>query len=214
MSVITAVEQAICERLKNGLGRMVDDVRSYGGELDAGLDEVIRVLPAAWVTFGGIQQTKATNTTRRKFKASARFVVIVGDKNIRSEADARHGGVLNEEVGTNNLVFAVRRLLSGQDLGLSIDYLSPGRVRTLFHTQIEREAMSVFACEFDTAWIEDALENGSYPTPTIDTNADAIFTRYSGTLDQPADDWLRTHISYNNPNTALNPDAEDIITYD
>ncbi|MFV2162404.1 phage protein Gp37, partial [Escherichia coli] len=66
--------------------------------------------------------------------ATGRFVVVVGDYNTRSEQSARQGGSVRDEVGTNQLVESVRRLLTGQDLGLEIDYFEPGRVRTLFNT--------------------------------------------------------------------------------
>ncbi|MCZ5321372.1 DUF1834 family protein [Escherichia coli] len=39
--------------------------------------------------------------------------------------------------------------------------MEPGRVRTLFNTGVSERAMSMFACEFDTRWVEHALENGN-----------------------------------------------------
>jgi phage gp37-like protein len=212
--IITQIETALCERLRAGLGRMVDDVGTYGGEIDQGLNEVIRLLPAVWVTFGGVQQTKAMNTARNKFKRTALFGVLVGDKNTRSEASARHGGSRLDEVGTNNLVAAVTRIISGQDLGLRIEAFKPGAVRTLFNTTIEHDAMSVFACEFHTSWIERTLENGKYPELTHDTtHYDNLFTRYGGELSVPDPDWRRTHIQYEDPNTG-DIIAKDIINYE
>ncbi|MEH5891643.1 phage protein Gp37, partial [Enterobacter roggenkampii] len=110
------------------------------------------------------------------------------------------------------------RLLSGQDMadtGIKIDPLSPGRVRTLFNTQIESQAFSVFACEFDTKWIESALENGRYPlTDAPEGHADHMFRIYGGatTDDDPA--WLKTRLSYDLKQPDKDNAAEDIISHE
>ena len=68
--ILIQTEDAIIARLRLGLGRMVQEVGSYGGELDEGLGEAIRRFPAAWVTFGGITKTEPYGTSRQKFKAT------------------------------------------------------------------------------------------------------------------------------------------------
>lgn len=213
--MIIQTERAICERLRQGLGRMSSAVRSYGGELDGEPEEISRQLPAVWVTFGGIQKTENANVGKRKYKAHGRFVVIVGERSVRSEESSRQGGPNLNEVGTYKLVAAVRRLLSGQDMSLPIAHLIPGRVRTLFNTRLERQALSVFACEFDTAWMEEALENGAFPL--IDAPADSvdsIFTGYQGAVSQPDPDWLTTRLDYHIPGSHALSDGEDIISHD
>lgn len=216
--ILIQTENAIIARLRLGLGRMVKEVGSYGGELDGALEEAIRRFPAAWVTFGGVSKTEPTSTSRQKFKATGQFVVMVGDRNVRSEAAGRHGGPGSGEIGSYSLVYAVRRLLSSQDLGLPIAELMPGRVRTLFNTQQERQAFSVFACEFQTAWIEEALPRDHWPcppaagTPDAESSPDAVFTRFQGKLGQPDPDWLRTGLYYHlSPDDGV-PDAQDILT--
>ncbi len=170
------------------------EVRTYGGELDEDPGLIARCLPAAWVTFGGIVKTERYSTSHRKYIATGRFVVVVGSYNVRSEQSARHGGVAGDEVGTNLLVESVRRLLTGQDLGLKIDYFEPGRVRTLFNTGVSKQAMSVFACEFDTRWVEHALENGRWPERGAE--ADRAFCRYHGILSDPDPELLNIGIRY------------------
>ncbi|HCB7978639.1 TPA: DUF1834 family protein, partial [Escherichia coli] len=91
-------------------------------------------------------------------------------------------------------VESVRRLLTGQDLGLEIDYFEPGRVRTLFNTGVAERAMSVFACEFDTRWVEHALENGKWPERGAE--ADRLFNRYHGRLSDPDPELLNLGIRY------------------
>ncbi|MCL6375961.1 DUF1834 family protein [Pectobacterium brasiliense] len=216
--IIRDIERGIISRLQKGLGRMTPNVCSYGGELDGEPEEVARAMPAVWVTFGGVQATKNANVGKRKYEVTGRFVVIVGERSVRSEEASRHGGANIGEVGTYRMVEAVRRLLSGQDLaesGLKIDFLMPGRVRPLFNTRLERNALSIFACEFDTKWMETALENGKYPLEgAAPFHPDSVFTGYHG-VTSPADpDWLRTHLSYDIPQTPASPDAEDIIHHE
>lgn len=213
--IIALIEKTMCDRLRQGMGRMVQGVHSYGGEMDAEPAEVIRRLPGVWVTFGGIQKTENTSITKRKYKTYGRFVVIVGERNMRSEEATRQGGPGLEEVGTYKMVEAVRRLLSGQDLGLRIAHLVPGRVRTLFNTKVGDAALSVFACEFDTYWVEEALENGLFPVVNAPADSiDSIFSGHMGSQSEPDADWLTTHLRYDIPQTPLSPDAEDIIHHD
>lgn len=213
--IIALTEKAMCERLRQGMGRMVQGVHSYGGEMDGEPADVVRRLPGVWVTFGGIQKTEPTSISKRKYKTYGRFVVIVGDRNVRSEEATRQGGPGLQEAGTYKMVAAVRRLLSGQDLGLGIAHLVPGRVRTLFNTKAEGAALSVFACEFDTYWVEEALENGLFPVVDAPADSiDSIFSGYLGSQSEPDADWLTTRLSYDIPQTSRSPDAEDIIHHD
>lgn len=216
--IIARTEEAIIARLRLGLGRMVREVGSYGGELDDGLEEAIRRFPAVWVTFGGVPRTEPYSASKWIYKADASFVVMVGDRSVRSEAASRIGGAAAAEVGTYRLVTAVRRLLSAQDLGLPIHPLQPGRIRTLFNSRLENDAFSVFACEFSTFWMEEALPQLRWPTPpaagtpgAID-DPDAVFAGYQGKTGEPDPDWLRTGLNYHLMPDDGQPDASDILT--
>ncbi|EFM3262626.1 hypothetical protein WGA_00754 [Escherichia coli KTE40] len=216
--IITDIEQAIVNRLKQGLGHIARSVSSYGGEMDGEPEEVIRQLPGVWVTFGGVQKTERSSTARNKFVTHGRFVVIVGDRSVRSEEASRTGGPTSAEVGTYRMIAAVRRLLSGQDMaesGLKIDALQPGRVRTLFNTRLEKNAFSVFACEFDTKWMENALENGRYPlVDAPDGHDDSLFRPYHGKTSEDDPEWLRTRLIYDLKNPEQPDAAEDIVNHD
>lgn len=214
MHPIAAIELAIIDRLKRGMGRMVRDVCSYGGELDGDVAEVIRALPCAWVTFGGVLKTAPYSTSRSKYKADGRFVVIVGDRAIRSDHASRHGGARPDEVGTYPLLYAVRYLLSNQDLGLKVSALQPGRIRTLFNTKLNDQALSVFACEFDVSWLEETLPNNTWPAPQSEADDAQLFAKYSGELGIPDPDWLTTHLGYDLTNTAVSPDVESVIQHE
>lgn len=227
MPIITAVELAIVDRLTRGLGRMVDSVQTYGGEFDdENLADVIRRFPAAWVTFGGVRKTTPVDLSRQKWRTEATFVVMVGARSARSEAASRHGGPSVGEIGTNLLIYGVRRLLTQQDLGLRIKEFAPGSVRTLFNTRLAREAFSVFALEFHTEWVEQALPARTLPEPVdpadIDrtdptSGIDSVFAAYAGQLDPASQHWNSTALNYYLDPTKVThapdqPDAQDIVT--
>ncbi|WP_103035228.1 DUF1834 family protein [Castellaniella caeni] len=187
--IYTRIERAIVARLREGLGKMVRACDSYGGELDDDLGNVITLLPAVWVTFGGINDTKPVSTARQKYRVSGTWVVMIGEKtNVRGNQPGRQGGPMITEVGTYPLLYAVRRLLSGQDLGIEIDQLRPGRVRTLFNTRVSQTPMTAFAAEFRADWIEAALDNGRWPAPEGIDDLDALFARHAGRTDTPYPD--------------------------
>ncbi|HCJ2455789.1 TPA: phage protein Gp37, partial [Klebsiella pneumoniae] len=118
--IITQIESAIIDRLTRGLGKLVREVHSYSGELDGDPADVIRQLPGVWVTFGGIQGSELLSTAGNKWRDTGRFVVIAGARSVRSDEATRHGGPAFGEIGTYQLVYAIRRLLARQDLGLTI----------------------------------------------------------------------------------------------
>jgi len=209
---VEAIEAAMIARLRAGLGRMVRQVDSYGGEFDEGLPQVIRQFPAAWVTFAGVTGTRPQSTSRVRYIVRGRFVVMVGDRSVRAAASRRSAG----EPGTYTLQHAVRRLLANQDLGLDgVDVLQPGAVRTLFNGAIQSQGFSIFACEFDTAWREEPLPAGRWPSPDLKSpdDPDAMFAKYQGQLDPPYPDVTHVRLDYRLPTTASDdaPDASDLV---
>ncbi|WP_423197448.1 Mu-like prophage protein gp37 [Cupriavidus sp. H19C3] len=211
MPIITAVELAIVQRLRVGLGKMVKSVETYGGELDDDTEDVVRAFPAAWVTFGGVRDSKPYSTAREKWRKEALFAVMVGARSVRNEQSARHGGAGRREVGTNQLIYAVQRLLTQQDMGLPIRELEPAKVRTLRHVIVRSESFSCFAIEFHTAWIDEALPRDRFPAPDGPDHPDAIFAEHGGQLSVPDPDWLRTGLNYHLAPDDGKPDATDLI---
>lgn len=166
--MIASIEQAIKQRLSDGLGRMVTGVFTYGGEFDSdGLAQVVNQFPAVWVMFAGIKHSKKHDTRGTRYKVTGEFTVLVGDRASGSEADSRFGGMHSNDVGTYRLLQACRHLLTNQSLGLSMSPIQPGAVKSLFSRTLEHEAISVFALAFEAEWFEDALLNGGWPRPTI-----------------------------------------------
>ena len=211
--IVTAVELAIVDRLTRGLGKMVTEVKTYGGEFDDDeLDAVVRRLPAAWVTFGGVPRTEPYSTSKSKWRAEGTFVVMVGARSLRNEQAGRHGGAAETEIGTNLLISAVRHLLNNQDMSLPIRNLAPGAIRTLFNTKVRNEALSVYALEFHTAWMEDTLFLGAFPQGSVEGSLGAVFEQYGGQIDPETPDWKTTVFNYFlKPGTSDAPDAQDQI---
>lgn len=184
--MITRIEQALVERLQRGLGRLVSTVKSYGGELD---DESLSTsrLPICLVTFGGAR-IERMGTNARRHQSTANFVIIVAVNSLRSNLAARQGGVDKREVGVNQLITAVRRLLDSQTLGRMVKPLKPTKVRTIFNNAtFKGGAITAYAIEYDAVYDDLApLEDGLFPEETRDVeNPDYVFTRYQGEHSEP-----------------------------
>lgn len=181
--MITEVENALVDRLTRGLGQLANTVKSYGGELD---DESLGTgrLPMVLVTFGGAR-IEPMGVRGTAFRTSAKFVVIVAVRSLRSNQAARQGGVDKREVGANQLIYAVRRLLDTQRLGGLVKPLKPLAIRTLFNNaQFRTEKVTAYAIEYEAAFDDvTPLEDGLYPEKTQDpTNPDFVFTHYAAEL--------------------------------
>ena len=183
--MIAAIETAIIDRLKTAAGMSyLRAVESYGGQFDDDTFDVVRVLPAVWVTFAGAG--KPVQTGENRFLKSATFAVMCGARNVRSERTTRHDGP-NGEIGAYTILQDVESLLLMQDLGLAIDHLRPGAVRTLYNTRLRTNGLAVFAQEWHTKYV----------------------------VTKPTDeevDLLRIGLHYNLKPGDDNPDANDLVT--
>lgn len=186
--MITQIEQALVNRLSRGLGKLAYRVDSYHGELDdAAID--VRRLPAVLVTYGGSRIERAGVTAKgHRHKSTDTFVAIVMVRSLRSNQAARQGGVAKFEVGANQLVYAVLRLLTNQTLDNLVEPIKPIAVRTLFnYVELQKERLTAYAVEFEVCYsIQPPLEDGEYPAPTDDpTHPDYLFNAYNGELTPP-----------------------------
>ncbi|CAB3834447.1 hypothetical protein LMG26858_00863 [Achromobacter anxifer] len=221
--IYTRIELAMSARLAAGLRGLVKGVTTYSGEMDDDLARIAAAMPAAWVTFGGILGTKPYSTSQQKWVATGKFVVMIGQTSIRSDAAARHGTGRPSEIGANALAWAVRRLLIGQELTdqdatLRINPLRPGRARTLFNTQLQGKPVTVYAVEFETDWIEEALPKQRFPSRGEGGGPaqgdDAIFDAYPPAARSGADpDLLSVHLHHHLTPMKDQPDATDIVQF-
>ena len=161
--MIATTEDAIIAHIKDaasatpGLGYRLKAVTSYGGELDDGLDKVIRAFPSVWVTYQGGDKPRAVSTQKNKWLMSATYSVMVGSRNVRGERATRQGsqtpGAL-KEVGAYQMLADISLLLAGQDFGLPIKRLQPGAIKTLYNEKLRGQGLAVFAREFHTEYVE------------------------------------------------------------
>ncbi len=148
--MIAVIEEAIKARIAEAALPYKPAIATYGGEFDEGLDQVVRRFPAVWVVFAHDGPGKAISTSKEIWHIPATFVVLVGARNLRSEASTRQGD--GRQVGTYRMLADVRRLLTGQDLGLPIDPFVPGRARTIVNASLKGQAVSAFALEWHTIY--------------------------------------------------------------
>lgn len=183
--MIAEIETAIIDRIKTASGmRYLRSVESYGGQFDDDTFDVVRLLPAVWVTFAGAGRPVQAGESR--FVKPATFAVMCGARSVRSERTTRHDGPAGE-VGAYSILQDVETLLMMQDLGLAIDHFRPGAVRTLYNTRLRSNGLAVFAQEWHTKYV--------VTKPTDDEV-----------------DLLRIGLNYNLKPGDDNPDASDLVT--
>lgn len=155
--MIAAIEAAMVARIQAAsdddvLGYKLRTVGSYGGELDEELSKIALQFPAAWVVFAG---ERISEKGGGRHRAEANFVVIVAAKNYRNEKATRHGAA--GEVGSYQLITDVKALFIERNLGLEIDAFKPVAVRSLFSGKLRTSSASIFAVEFRTAYVMEAV---------------------------------------------------------
>lgn len=168
MHKIDQVEAAIIQRIRDAAFPWLRFVGSYGGELVGDWQEVVRALPAVWVAFQNVSEPRPRDTAQTRFEAWMQFSVIVASRSVRSEAAARSGGPTGTPyVGTYAMLRDIGELICMKDFGLDgVDYLRPGRIRTLFSAKVASQAMSVLAQEWAARFVFTLREPGQRPLGT------------------------------------------------
>lgn len=146
MMPLAALEAAIVERIRAAKLTYLRYVGSYGGELVGDWRDAVRALPAVWVAFAGGTAPRLLNTAQTRHESVLTYSVLVADRSVHSEAATRQGGPASP--GTYRMLADVAALLTGADLLPDVDYLRPGRVRTLFGPQVAQAALSVLSQEW------------------------------------------------------------------
>lgn len=186
--MISKIEQALIERLTLGLGKMATSVDSYAGEIND--DQLsVRRLPACLVSYGGsVFEAKSMGVRGKRYQATDVFVVLVITRSMRSSVAARLGGATEQEVGTNQLLGAVKHLLINQTLDGLVQPIQPKRIRTIWNNaEVKKEKLSAYAIEFEISYNEcNLLDDGRFPEG-IEPN-EQVFKQYQGKLDEPQGD--------------------------
>jgi len=172
--MIGAIEQAIIDRIAaaNGaagaLGYELRKIASYGNELDSGIKSLVRQFPACWIVFGGAPKPRRQAGDIWLYEPV--FSVIVAAKNRRNEEAARRG--VGAKPGSYQICEDIAGLLVGQDLGLAIERIQPGAIRSVLNGAVQGADASIYALEIHTSYESEKAaptENiGSFTTFHVD----------------------------------------------
>jgi len=153
--MIGTIEQAMIDKIAAAssgatpaLGYKIRDVKSYGGELEGPVTEIAKRSPAVLVMFSGIRE--ALHLGGEQWQYTAGYAVIVLHQDRRNNKAARHGAGAGD-VGSYQMATDMLQLLVGEDLGLGIGAIEPGRVVAL----INSKTVSVYSVEIRTTFIID-----------------------------------------------------------
>ncbi|MBI1214550.1 MAG: DUF1834 family protein [Alphaproteobacteria bacterium] len=149
--MIGSIEQGIVDRLtaaseSGGLGYAFKKVDSYGGDLDAAVDRIIRDTPAALVISKGLT---VVQTARTRVKLRAGFGVLCCARSLRNEKAARNGTPLGG-VGSYQLIEDVTSLLIFQTFGLAINPLALTGVVPVANDRLDGKLLSIYSVEVET----------------------------------------------------------------
>lgn len=150
-SPVRQIEQAMLARLRTPRPYAGLLVESYDGQLDDELFEWVRKLPASWVTFDSISDTK--RVSRRELLVTGAFEVLCAQRHLVENA-RRLNASQAADIGLYELLEDNKLLLANQKLGLAIQPLTPGAVRSVMKGQAQRDAVAVYSQVFRTRWIE------------------------------------------------------------
>ena len=138
------IEDAIISKLqplKASLG--IRAIKTYQGELESEeeIKRLVMLFPAVYVVYGG---SRYEDFGARQVEHMA-YHLIVCDRNLRSEAEARRGG--SENPGTYAMLEGSRDALCGSQLSMEIFPIKPiGKVPIWFAGGI-----SIYGAEYETA---------------------------------------------------------------
>ena len=141
---IEQIEDAVIDELqplKATLGVRV--IKSYQGELESeeDINRLVRLFPAIYVVYGGSEY--AEHGARKIEKMG--YVLLVCDKSLRAEEEARRGGAKNP--GTYAMLNAIRDRLFGSMLSLEMLPMTLLREAPLWFSR----GISIYSAEYETA---------------------------------------------------------------
>lgn len=164
MQIVSDIETAMVSALRataDAGSFAVPTIESYGGQLDDDTLEWVRVLPALWVVFAGADKPKRESTSAKTWRFTGTFTVFAAQRNLAGNQALRQGDARNP--GVYALMQLGLAALLGKDLGLAIQALQPGAVRTVFSGVVNRDAVMVYAANWHCDWITSATESALTP---------------------------------------------------
>lgn len=170
-SPIAQIEAGMVARLTtvprpNGLALKAE---SYGAQLDDETFGWIRSLPAVWVTFDAVTEMKRVG--RRTFKLKGGYEVLVAQRHLVQDDRRLNADTAGRDVGAYELIEQNKLALVNSDLGLQIQPITPGAIRSVMKGLVNREAIVVMAQAFSTEWMEEYPDEALTPDGQLVTVA-------------------------------------------
>jgi phage gp37-like protein len=167
-NAVTQIENAMVQQLRT-VARDYPGlvVESYAGQLDDELFAWVRTLPATWVTFSGLTEYKRLSV--HAFKAHGKFEVLIAQRDLSENAGRLNAPAAGRAVGAYALLDDNKRALVNQQLGLAIQPFTPGPIRAVMKSMVNREAIVVYAQEFSCEWQEVFQDEPASPAGELQT---------------------------------------------
>jgi len=181
--MIATIENAMLARLRAAegpgkLGYTFKTLESFPDDWASYLQAHPEIrCPAAWATFAGAQNIREEDSGT--VSADGTFFMIVAGQSSRNEVSSRHGD-RDGSPGSYQLAIDALMLLTGQDFGLDITRMKPGRS----FQQVEmadpqrKRGISAIAVEMETRFYLEPL--------SFDHEAPVPFTDFHANWDVPA----------------------------
>lgn len=199
--MIASIELAMIGALRAAevaglLGYKWGTLETYPDDWDLYFEEKVDWrAPAAWAVFAGANRIMMTGQGRIRFEG-AQFGLVVAAENKRNETSTRHGGPADAplpEPGSYQLLMDAAAILSGSTLGIDIDALAPGAVRTVRpFDALKKRNVSMLAIMFTTAFeisaIEGDLDLADFETFHLDWDVAPFGVGKAGAIDGDPDE--------------------------
>lgn len=152
--MIGEVEQGLLDKVaaahggaSSALGYNFKTLDSYGGELEASPEEIAKNAPFMLAMFTGFSNSEEIGPG--EYKHTAGYTLILGTRDRRNNEASRRG--VGAKPGSYQLIEDVLKLVCGDDLGLDIEAVLPGRVRPLANAK----SLSIYAVEVSTKFVAE-----------------------------------------------------------
>lgn len=181
--VLNQIQNAIIERLHQGLGSSVTDIEVFFGGLENKDAFINKEKKTSVLLTLNQAHIKIKNSERQRFELIAGFYVVCVNNRITNSETL-------QSVNINDLIYAVLRLLSGQRLNEHLNSLGlqPKSVRPVFFNPADTNSkdLNIYAIEFEAGFDIYGLESDQYPEYTNDvSNPDYLFSKFNGSHSEP-----------------------------
>lgn len=181
--VLNQIQNAIIERLHQGLGSLVTDIEVFFGGLENKDAFINKEKKTAVLLTLNQAQIKIKSSERQRFELIANFYVVCVNNEINDSESLQNTNI-------NDLIYAVLRLLSGQRLNEHLNSLGlqPKSVRPVFFNPPDANSkdLNIYAIEFEAGFDIYGLESDQYPEYTNDvSNPDYLFSKFNGSHSEP-----------------------------